>query len=103
MQSHHKKRIDIMIEQPLLRRMLELLDDSGVKGYTVLPVLAGKGVDGAWHVDGTVGRAGSLALIFCIVDEARINEVLDPVFSLVQKQIGIVTISDVAVIRKEQF
>ena len=103
MKTHPKKRIDIMVEAPLMQRVLNLLDQQNVSGYTVLPVLAGRGKDGAWHRDGVVGRAGALVMIFCIVDEQRIDEVLEPLFKLVSRQIGIVTVSDVHVIRADYF
>jgi PII-like signaling protein len=98
-----KKRIDIMVEAPLMQRVLNLLDQQGVSGYTVLSALAGRGQDGAWHRDGVVGRAGALVTIFCILDEARVDEVLEPLFKLVSRQIGIVTVSDVQVIRPTHF
>ena len=103
MKTHPKKRIDIMVEAPLMQRVLNLLDQQNLSGYTVLPVLAGRGKDGAWHRDGVVGRAGALVMIFCIVDDQRIDEVLEPLFKLVSRQIGIVTVSDVHVIRAEHF
>ena len=103
MKTHLKKRIDIMVEAPLMQRVLNLLDQQNVSGYTVLPVLAGRGKDGAWHRDGVVGRAGALVMIFCILDEQRVDEVLEPLFKLVSRQIGIVTVSDVQVIRAEHF
>lgn len=103
MKTYPKKRIDIMVETPLMKRVINILDQKGVSGYTVLPVLAGKGQDGAWHRDGLVGRAGTLVNVFCIVDESRVDDVVDAVFSLVEKQIGIVTVCDVQVIRPAQF
>jgi PII-like signaling protein len=103
MKTFPKKRIDIMVEAPLMKRVLALLDENNVGGYTVLQAYAGRGKDGSWHRDGMVGRAGALVQIFCIVDESRIDTVLAPVFELVSRQIGIVTISDVQVIRPEQF
>jgi PII-like signaling protein len=103
MQTYPKKRIDIMVEAPLLDRVLKLLDQQGVNGYTVLPALAGRGKDGAWHRDGLVGRAGALVMIFCIIDESRVDSVLEPLFALVSRQIGIVTVCDVEVIRPEHF
>ena len=41
MQTYPKKRIDIIIEMPLLRRVTERFDKAGVSGYSVLPVIAG--------------------------------------------------------------
>ena len=36
MQTHLKKRIDLIIEMPLLRRVTERFDQAGVSGYSVL-------------------------------------------------------------------
>lgn len=69
MKTYPKKRLDITVESPLMPRMLKVLDDAGVSGYTVVNALAGKGTSGTWHRDGAVGRAGSLVLIYCILDE----------------------------------
>ena len=44
MQTHLKKRIDLIIEMPLLRRVTERFDQAGVSGYSVLPVIAGRGL-----------------------------------------------------------
>jgi PII-like signaling protein len=103
MKTFPKKRIDIMVEGPILPRVLALLDQQGVTGYTVLPVLAGRGKDGPWHRDGVIGRAGSVVNVFCILDESRVDPVLEPLFKLITRQIGIVTVSDVQVIRPDHF
>lgn len=103
METFPKKRIEIMVEAPLLNRIIEILDQQNAGGYTVLPALAGKGKDGSWHRDGLVGRVGSVVQVICIIDESRLEEILDPLFHLVSRQIGIVTVSDVQVIRPQNF
>jgi PII-like signaling protein len=103
MKTHPKKRIDITVEMPVMSRVLTLLDDLNVSGYTVIPAIAGRGHDGTWHRDGLVGRAGAVVVIFCIVDESRVQAILEPLFKLVSRQIGIVSVSDVQVIRPEHF
>jgi len=103
MKTFAKKRIEIVVESPLMTRVLTLLDGAGVSGYTVLPVLAGRGKDGAWHRDGVVGRTGTMVMIFTIVDASKVDEVIEPLFKLVSRQIGIVTVSSVDVLRPEQF
>ena len=103
METFVKKRIDIMVEAPLMNRMIEILEREEVGGYTVVPAIAGRGKSGAWHRDGQVGRVGAVVQIFCIVDESRIDEILRPIFELVAQQIGIVTVSDVRVIRPDNF
>jgi len=103
MKTYPKKRIDIMVEAPLMDRVIAILDEQNVSGYTVLPALSGRGKDGAWHRDGQIGRVGAVVQIFCIVDESREQDVLEPLFRLVSRQIGIVTISDVRVVRPDHF
>lgn len=103
MQTYPKKRIDIMVEVPLLERVLDLLDQLNVSGYTVVPAIAGRGKSGRWHRDGIISRAGTVVQIFCILDESRVSAVLEPLFKLVSRQIGIVTVSDVQVIRGDHF
>ena len=103
MQTHPKKRIDLIIEMPLLRRVTERFDKAGVSGYSVLPVIAGRGQSGEWSASGQVSQVGQMAAIICIVDAGKVDAVLDEVFAVVQKQIGLVTISDVSVVRPERF
>ncbi len=103
MQTYPKKRIEIMVEAPVMNRILSILDEHEAPGYTVFPAVAGRGVDGSWHRDGLVGRVGSVVQIICIVDASRADSILEPLFKLVSRQIGIVTISDVEVIRSEHF
>jgi len=103
METFQKKRIEIMVESPLMSRVITILDDLGVSGYTVMPAIAGRGKDGSWHRDGQVGRVGSVVQILCIVDESREQDVLEPLFRLVSRQIGIVTVSDVRVVRSNNF
>lgn len=103
MQTHPKKRIEIVVEAPVVGRLLTLLDDLAVTGYTVIPALAGRGREGSWRRDGLVGEAGRMVVIYCIVDAQRVDTVLDPVFKIVSRQIGIVTLSDVEVIRPGHF
>ena len=103
MHTHPGKRIDIIIEMPLVKRVTGQLDQAGVTGYTVLPVLAGRGQAGPWSADSLIGAAGQMASIVCIVDPARADQVLDTVFAVVERQIGIVTVTDVAVVRPDRF
>ncbi|NBJ10267.1 DUF190 domain-containing protein [Microvirga arsenatis] len=103
MQTHLKKRIEIVVEYPALRRLLERLDRSQVTGYTVVPALAGRGHDGLWSSEGLAGDAGRMMMVICITDPARLDPVLEEVYSVVARHIGIVTVSDVQVIRSDHF
>ena len=103
MQLHPKKRLEIVIERPLLRRLETILKGLPATGYTVLPVLSGRGHEGAWEAAGAVGDAGQMVAAVCIVDASALDTVLAVVFPLVERQIGIVSVSDVAVVRGKHF
>jgi hypothetical protein len=103
MQTHPKKRIEVIVEAPLMRRIIDRLDQANVTGYSVLPIMAGRGHDCSWTADGQVGNATQMVAIVCITDTARVDDVLTSVFGVVSRQIGFVTISDVSVVRPERF
>ena len=103
MQTYAKKRIELIIEMPLLRRVANRFDKAGVTGYSVLPVIAGRGKSGEWSADSQIGATGQMAMIICIVDAAKVDAVLEDVFAVVRQQIGLVAVSDVAVVRSERF
>lgn len=103
-QTHSKKRLEIIVEAPMLTRLLHRLDQSDVTGYTVLPAIAGKGLSaGSWQSEGLVSDTGRMLLVICIVDPSRIDKVLETAYELVSMQIGIVSVSDVMVVRAEHF
>lgn len=103
MQTHAKKRIEIVLEAPALNRLLDALDRSGVTGYTVIPALAGRGREGSWRGEGLAGEAGRMVMVICVTDPSRVDQVLEPVYAIVRRHIGIVTLSDVAVLRPDHF
>jgi nitrogen regulatory protein PII len=103
MKMHAKKRIEIFLEAPALHRLTDALEKAGVKGYTILPALAGNGSSGPWSREGQVGDAGRLVQIVCITDPSRVEAVLEGVYRLLSKQIGVVSVADVEVIRETLF
>lgn len=103
MKTYDKKRIDIFIEAPFLNRLTSYLDDQEVSGYTVLPALAGRGHEGSWNREGLVSDAGRLVVVMCIVDAQQSEAILEDIHAQLEERIGIVTVSDIAVIRNEHF
>jgi hypothetical protein len=100
---HLKKRIDIVVEAPLMRAITGTLDRARVPGYSVLPVVEGRGMLNAWSSDGQISDAANMVALLCIVDAAHADEVVDAVFAAIRDRIGFVTMSDVFVLRSERF
>jgi nitrogen regulatory protein PII len=103
MQTHPAKRVAIIIEAPMERRLRQTLESAEVTGYTILPVLGGSGQSGQWSREGQVGRAGGMIQVICIVRPERLERLLESLFAVVERHIGIVTVSDCQVLRAERF
>ena len=102
MEMHDAKRVEIMIEAPLERRLTDALHAAEVTGFTVLPVLGGSGRSGRWSRDGQVGRAAMVAVI-CLIKPERLDTLLEAAFAVVEPHIGVVSITDAQVLRAERF
>lgn len=103
MQTHKAKRVVITIEAIMQKRLTDTLEGAGVTGYSILPVLGGSGRSGAWSRDGQISRASGMVQVVCIIREERLDDLLEASFKVVDKHIGVVTITDVEVLRAERF
>ncbi|PTX58013.1 hypothetical protein C8N43_2689 [Litoreibacter ponti] len=103
MQTHKAKRVVITIEAIMQKRLTDILEGAGVTGYSILPVLGGSGRSGAWSREGQVSRASGMVQVICIIKPERLDGLLEAVFKVVDKHIGVVTIADVEVLRAERF
>ena len=103
MQTHIAKRVEIVIEAPLERRLTEALIGAGVTGFTVLPVLGGSGRSGSWSREGQVGRAGGMVAMICLIRPDRLDALLEAAFAVVETHIGVVSVTDCQVLRAERF
>ena len=103
MQMHPAKRVEIIIEAPMERRLTMALTASGVTGFTGLPVLGGSGRSGRWSREGPVSRASGMVAVVCLIREDRLDTLLDAAFEVVERHIGVVSVSDCGVLRAERF
>lgn len=103
METHKKKRLEVMIEAPLVNRLTDLLDRNGAKGYTVLPAIAGRGQGGKWSREGQIIQAQQQQVVICIVDEAQSEAIITGIQEMLARYIGILNISDVEVLRDDHF
>ena len=102
METHKAKRVAIIIEAPMERRLTDALNHASVQGYSILPVLGGSGRSGQWSREGQVGRSGMMQVV-CIIRPERLDDLLEAAFKVVERHIGVVTVSDCEVLRAERF
>lgn len=103
MQTHNAKRVEITIEKVMQGRLTKALQDADVTGYTILPVFGGSGKSGEWDRSGQVGRADGMVQVVCIIRPERLDALLDAAFSVVERHIGVVCVTDCEVLRAERF
>ena len=103
MQTHKAKRVEITIERVMERRLTEAMKRAEVSGWSILPVLGGSGRSGEWSREGQVSRGTGLIQVVCIIRPEKLDPLLDQVFAVVERHIGVVSVSDCEVLRAERF
>lgn len=103
MQTHQAKRVAVIIEAVMQSRLTKAMEEAGVTGYSVLPVLGGSGRSGAWSREGQVSRGTGMVQVVCIVSPERLDALLNGAFKVVEKHIGVITVTDCEVLRAERF
>jgi len=103
MQTHAAKRVEIILEAVMERRLTQILTAAGVTGFTVLPVMGGSGRSGQWSREGQVTRAGGMVAVVCLIAPERLDHLMEAVFPLLDAHIGVVSIQDTRILRAERF
>ncbi|MBF9019146.1 transcriptional regulator [Rhodobacterales bacterium HKCCA1058] len=103
METHKAKRVEITIEAVMETRLTDALVKAGVTGFTILPVLGGSGRSGQWSREGQVSRAGGMINVVCIIRPEKLEALLKAAFAVVERHIGVVSVTDCAVLRAERF
>jgi len=103
MQTYSAKRVEIVIEAPLVRKLTAALTKAGVRGYTILPVLGGAGDSGVWSREGQIGTAGAMCAVICVTSPDKAERLVEAAFNVLSHQIGMLSVSDCEVLRKERF
>ncbi len=103
METHAAKRVEIIIEALMESRLTATLERSGVTGYTVLPVSGGSGRSGSWSREGQVSRAEAMVAVVCLIRPDRLDALLEAAFPVLDRHIGVVSVTDALILRAERF
>ncbi|WP_085306554.1 P-II family nitrogen regulator [Planktotalea arctica] len=103
MQTHKAKRVEITIEKIMLSRLTAAIETADVSGYSILPVFGGSGRSGHWTREDSIGRGDGMVQVICIIKPERLDMLLESAFEVVERHIGVVTITDCDVLRAERF
>jgi PII-like signaling protein len=102
MDVHPKKKIEVVVETPMVRRVLEIMKEHGGTGATVLPILRGQGTSGDWS-DKDLGSAMDMQMVMVITGPRRAVVISEAVYEALSDYRCMILISDVEVIRNENF
>lgn len=98
-----RKKIEILIDRPLMKRLRQISKDVELSGYTVFNAIGGEGGQGRWRDDQVTGGAGSKVLFVSILNEDKAAEFLSAIEPLLDEYGLLVTVSVVEVIRADRF
>lgn len=96
-----RKRIEILADTALVRRVTASIDSVGITGWTIIPVNAGKGRDGLWHEEHVTGTDKSLVL--SVASQERAAALAEALAPILTSHGLLLTMWDVEVIRGERF
>jgi len=102
METTRRKRIEIVVEAVRAEQVTDLLDRLGAKGWTMLPVLAGRGRRGLRR-SGDLSGVQDNVLILCITGATVADAILAAREELLGARPAIVSITDCDVLRGEHF
>lgn len=96
-------RIELIIERMAHKRACRVLEAAGMTGYTVMPAMAGYGNSKRWSRDTDLSASGDMVVIVSIGDEAKVRATMTQISDLLGAHIGIVSLSEVEVLRPNRF
>lgn len=98
-----RKRIEILVDTPLVRRVTQAADAAGINGYTLLAATSGKGSSGTWSDDQVTGGASAKQLFLSVCHEEKAQAFLDRIKPLLDSHGLVLFLSDVQVVRGGKF
>jgi nitrogen regulatory protein PII len=88
------KRIEIVIEEALSKRLMQQLEAVGAPGYTLIPRASGGGDRGIRRGDDPSGAATNCVFIIACENDAEVEQIVEAVRPLLSRSGGICLVSD---------
>jgi PII-like signaling protein len=96
-----RKRIEILVDTALVRRITDAIDKAQITGWSVLPVTSGSGRDGRWREERVLGTDKSLVLSIASAEKAE--QLVAALSPMLNTHGLLLTMWNVEVIRGERF
>ena len=101
-QTVPRKRIEILVDTPLVPRVVTLLKAVDISGWSLIHVDSGGGRTGEWQQDDVTG-ASTKTIVLAIASDIKTDELIDAIAPLLDSYGMLLTVGDVQVVRGERF
>lgn len=88
------KRIEVVIEEPMAPKLIELLHAQGTRAYTAIPNIGGEGDRGIRRADELAGDSSNTLFIIACENLDEVESIVELVRPLIQRSGGICMVSD---------
>lgn len=96
------KRLEILADAPLVRRICAAADAAGVTNYRLIPTLGGRGDHGVWRQDALTGATDKV-LFVTIAAADKAAALVEAIAPLLDSYDLLLTVGDVEVVRGGRF
>ncbi len=96
-----RKKLEIVVEAPVLRRLEAILSEEGVRGWSVFRSTEGAGSHGEWRSD--FPAVQEKRLVWAVTSADTAERVLQRILPFLEDYPGVVCVSDVGVLRPDRF
>jgi hypothetical protein len=97
-----RKRIEILVDTPLVPRLIKHARDVDISGWSLIHVDSGGGRDGVWQHD-DVTAAAAKTIILMIASAEKAQALTDALAPFLDSYRLLMTVGDVQVVRGDRF
>lgn len=97
-----KRKIEIVAEAPVMRRLTDMVSRAGATGYTLLPAILGHGRAGDL-TSSPLSEAEAAQMLLVVADASLAAEIVTEAHRLLTDFPHMILVSDVAVVRGDDY
>ena len=97
-----RKRIEILVDKPLVPRILRYVKEVDISGWSLMHVDRGGGREAEWQDDDVTG-AGAKVILLVITNEAKASALIESLAPILDSHGLLMTMGDVQVVRGERY
>lgn len=97
-----RRRIEVLVDRPLVPLIVDAANTAGIAGYSLLPVMGGAGLGGAWSDDEISGAQAKL-IFLAVASQDKTDRLVELLSPLLDSHGLILFIGTVQVVRGARY